>query len=73
LQTPVLEQAPKQTRLGILGYGEVGYGLALGLRKVRAAARPLPDDTVARLRALVEGLESLPDAGELARTLAPLP
>ena len=38
---------------------------------VRAAARPLRDDTVARLRALVEGLESLPDAGELARALAP--
>ena len=38
---------------------------------VRAAARPLRDDTVARLRALVEGLESLPDAGELARALTP--
>jgi 2-methylcitrate dehydratase PrpD len=38
---------------------------------VRAAAHALRDDAVPRLRALIEGLEMLPDVGALARALTP--
>ncbi len=40
---------------------------------VRAAARRLPDDTVPRLRALIAGLETLPEVRALAGALTPSP
>lgn len=38
---------------------------------LRHAARPLPDDALARLRAAVDALDTLDDAGALARVLVP--
>jgi hypothetical protein len=38
---------------------------------LRHAARPLPGDALARLRAAVDGLDATEDAGALARVLRP--
>lgn len=38
---------------------------------LRHAARPLPDDALARLRAAVDGIDATDDAGALARVLRP--
>ena len=70
LQTLVTEAAPTQFRLGILGYGEVGHGLALGLRKAGlasiAAYQRNPERPLTRERARASGVQLVGSLAELA-------
>ncbi len=60
----------EQLRLGILGYGEVGHGLASGLRKEGltsiAAFQRLPHSTLTLERAQVSGVRLVQSVQELA-------
>jgi len=70
LQTFAPERAPTQFRLGIVGYGEVGHGLALGLRKAGlasiAAYQRNPERALIRDRVRASGVRLVGSLAELA-------
>ena len=70
MATPEAAAPPPQVRLGILGYGEVGHGLALGLRKAGlasiAAFQRTPHSPLTLERAQASGVRLVGSAEALA-------